>query len=64
MNKEEHARRYIRTPKPESRIVDSYYYAYKDGVFIEEVRLTHDTKKRYEAMGYTFKRRKAAPGHA
>lgn len=57
--------KHARKPKAESKInIDSYYYAYKDGVFIEEVRLNHDTKKRYEAMGYTFKRRKAAPGNA
>jgi hypothetical protein len=54
-------RRYVRKPnersKPQTPIT-SYYYAYLDEEFKGEVKLTNDTKKRYEAMGYTFKRRR------
>ncbi|MFF8831345.1 hypothetical protein [Streptomyces sp. NPDC015131] len=36
----------------------SYYYAYKDGKFVAEVKLTSQSKRRYEDMGWEFKRRK------
>lgn len=37
--------------------ISSRYKAFNpDGVFVEVVALTNDTKKRYERMGWTFKR--------
>lgn len=57
----DHEKRYVRVPKPESKVKDiiSYYYAYgPDGVFQGEVKLTPARKEQYEAKGFTFKRRK------
>lgn len=58
-------RRYVRKPKPESKIQDiiSYYFAYgPDGVFAGEVKLTASRKEQYEEKGWTFKRRNGGGG--
>lgn len=61
MNPDDLKRRYVRKPKPESKIADlstSRWYAYDaSGDFKGEVLLTNDTKKRYEAKGFTFRRK-------
>lgn len=61
MDREELERRYVRKPKPHQKPapLHTYWFAYKGGEFVGEVKLTNDTKSRYEAMGYVFKRRRA-----
>lgn len=57
----EHERRFVRKPSARSKEMlqpIGYYFAYKDGVYIDECKLTAETKARYEGMGYTFKRRR------
>lgn len=52
----DHERRYVRQPKPESRIdIVRSYYAYRDGKSHGVIPLTHDRKRDFEAKGWTFK---------
>ncbi|GHG10267.1 hypothetical protein [Streptomyces hydrogenans] len=59
MDPEIHRRRYVRQPKPESKIqhITAMFYAYdRDGTYKERVLLTPERKRDYEARGFTFKR--------
>ncbi|GGR51569.1 hypothetical protein [Streptomyces roseolus] len=60
MGPDELRRRYVRQPKPESKIktVVSSFFAYdQSGAYKGLVKLTPTRKQQYEAMGFTFKRR-------
>lgn len=59
MSRAETERRYVRQPKPESKLglsTTRMYWAYdKNGHNKGQVKLSADSKKRYEGMGWTFK---------
>ncbi|MFE6856408.1 hypothetical protein ACFVDH_37150 [Streptomyces sp. NPDC057674] len=60
MTPKEVKHRYVRPHKESSKVreVWSSFFAYDaDGTYKGEVKLTAKTKERYEAMGFTFKRR-------
>lgn len=59
MTAEDIQRKYVRQPKEASKVgmrVDRLWWAYdKDGNNRGQVRLTNNSKKRYEDMGFTFR---------
>lgn len=59
MDREEHARRYVRKPKPESKmsmtVMQWYRVTAPDGTDKGRVKLDTDSRRRWEAKGFTFK---------
>lgn len=53
----EHERRYVRKPKPESKVTVYQWYraTAPDGTDRGRVRLNNDGRAKWEAKGFTFK---------